>query len=78
MEPHPGQTVSPRRARLRADAQEDAILTAGGRPLRRMETSIPGLFAAGDIRAQPVRQITNAVADGTVAAVMVQKFLEEQ
>ncbi|MGH8069486.1 MAG: thioredoxin-disulfide reductase [Candidatus Entotheonellia bacterium] len=44
----------------------------------RMETSIPGLFAVGDIRAQPVRQITNATADGTVAAVMAHKYLEER
>ena len=43
-----------------------------------METSIPGLFAVGDIRAQPVRQITNATADGTVAAVMAHKYLEER
>ncbi len=43
----------------------------------KMETSIPGLYAVGDIRAQPVRQITNAVADGTVAAVMAHKYLEE-
>jgi thioredoxin reductase (NADPH) len=43
----------------------------------KMETSIPGLYAVGDIRAQPVRQITNAVADGTVAAVTAQKYLEE-
>jgi thioredoxin reductase (NADPH) len=44
----------------------------------RMQTSVPGLFAVGDIRAQPVRQITNATADGTVAAVMAQKYLEER
>lgn len=44
----------------------------------KMETSIPGLYAVGDIRAQPVRQITNAVADGTVAAVMAHKYLEER
>jgi thioredoxin reductase (NADPH) len=44
----------------------------------RMQTSIPGLFAVGDIRAQPVRQITNATADGTVAAIMAQKYLEER
>lgn len=44
----------------------------------KMQTSIPGLFAVGDIRAQPVRQITNATADGTVAAVMAQKYLEER
>ena len=43
----------------------------------RMETSIPGIFAVGDIRAQPVRQLTNAVADGTVAAIMAQKHVEE-
>src|SRR5581483_8251346 len=34
-----------------------------------METSIPGLFAAGDVRAQFAGQITNAVSDGTVAAM---------
>lgn len=44
----------------------------------RMQTSVPGLFAVGDIRAQPVRQITNAVADGTVAAIAAQKYLEER
>lgn len=43
----------------------------------RMQASVPGLFAAGDIRAQPARQITNAVADGTVAAIMAQRYLEE-
>jgi thioredoxin reductase (NADPH) len=44
----------------------------------RMQTSVPGLFAIGDIRAQPVRQITNATADGTVAAVIAHKYLEER
>jgi thioredoxin reductase (NADPH) len=44
----------------------------------RMQTSVPGLFAVGDIRAQPVRQITNATADGTVATVMAHKYLEER
>lgn len=44
----------------------------------RMETSVSGIFAVGDIRAQPVRQITNAVGDGTIAAVMAEKYLEKQ
>ncbi|MDD4051163.1 MAG: FAD-dependent oxidoreductase, partial [candidate division Zixibacteria bacterium] len=35
----------------------------------RMETSIPGIFACGDVRDQLVRQITNAVGDGTTAAM---------
>jgi len=34
-----------------------------------MQTSVLGLFVAGDIHAHPVRQITNAVADATTAAI---------
>ena len=42
-----------------------------------MATKVPGLYAAGDIRAKKFRQITTAVADGTIAALAVQKFLRE-
>jgi thioredoxin reductase (NADPH) len=42
-----------------------------------MATALPGLYAAGDIRAKKFRQITTAVADGTIAALSVQKFLRE-
>lgn len=35
----------------------------------KMETSIPGIYACGDVREQLVRQITNAVGDGTTAAM---------
>src|SRR6185295_2118015 len=41
----------------------------------RMETSIPGLYAAGDLRSQLVRQITNAVGDATVAALAAEKYI---
>lgn len=34
-----------------------------------METEIPGVYAAGDIRVKGVRQVSTAVADGTMAAV---------
>jgi thioredoxin reductase (NADPH) len=40
-----------------------------------MMTSIPGLFAAGDVRAQLTRQITTAVGDATTAAIAVEKYL---
>jgi thioredoxin reductase (NADPH) len=40
-----------------------------------METSVPGVFAAGDIREKRFRQITTAVADGTIAALAAQKLL---
>jgi thioredoxin reductase (NADPH) len=42
----------------------------------RMMTSIPGLFAAGDLRMQLTRQVTTAVGDATTAAIAVEKFLK--
>ena len=42
-----------------------------------METTVRGLYAAGDIRVKRFRQITTAVADGTVAALAAQRFLRE-
>lgn len=44
----------------------------------RMMTSIPGLFAAGDVRVQLTRQVTTAVGDATTAAIAVEKFLKER
>lgn len=41
-----------------------------------MQTSIPGLFAAGDVRAQLTRQVTTAVGDATTAAIAVEKYLK--
>jgi thioredoxin reductase (NADPH) len=43
-----------------------------------MMTTIPGLFAAGDLRAQLTRQVTTAVGDGTTAAIAVEKYLTER
>ena len=33
-----------------------------------METQVPGLFAAGDVRSKPFRQVVTAVSDGAIAA----------
>lgn len=44
----------------------------------RMMTSVPGLFAAGDVRVQLTRQITTAVGDATTAAIAAEKFLTER
>ena len=41
-----------------------------------METSVPGLFAAGDIRSKRFRQIATAVGEGAAAAFSVEKYLE--
>lgn len=40
-----------------------------------MRSSIPGLWAAGDVRAQLTRQVTTAVGDATTAAIAVAKFV---
>lgn len=39
------------------------------------ETSLPGVYAAGDIRTKPVRQIVTATADGAAAAHQAQEYL---
>jgi thioredoxin reductase (NADPH) len=41
-----------------------------------METSVPGVYAAGDVRSQLTRQITTAVGDATTAAIDAVKKLE--
>lgn len=42
----------------------------------KMETSIDGIFAAGDCRATPLRQIATAVGNGAIAAVSAERYLE--
>jgi len=42
-----------------------------------METSVPGVFAAGDIREKKLRQIVTATGDGSIAAEAAQKYIEE-
>jgi thioredoxin reductase (NADPH) len=42
-----------------------------------MMTSVPGIFAAGDVRAQLTRQVTTAVGDATTATIAANKWVEE-
>ncbi|HEY5557179.1 thioredoxin-disulfide reductase [Acetobacterium sp.] len=42
-----------------------------------MRTSIPGLFAAGDVREKSLRQVVTATADGAIAAFNAIKFIDE-
>ena len=41
------------------------------------ETSIPGVYAVGDVRTKLVRQVVSAVADGAVAVHMAEEYLAE-
>ena len=42
----------------------------------KMETSVKGIFAAGDCRVTPLRQIATAVGDGAMAAVSAERYIE--
>jgi thioredoxin reductase (NADPH) len=44
----------------------------------RMETGVPGIYAAGDVRSQYVRQVTNAVGDATTAALAAHAYVEKK
>ncbi len=41
-------------------------------------TNIPGIFAAGDCRTNILKQVSTAVGDGAVAAIMAERHIEEQ
>ena len=43
-----------------------------------METNLPGVYAAGDLRPKILRQVVTAVADGAIAATVAEKYVEEQ
>ncbi|OFI49426.1 thioredoxin-disulfide reductase [Floricoccus tropicus] len=43
----------------------------------KMRTTIPGIFAIGDVRAKDLRQVTTAVGDGAVAGQQAYQFISE-
>ena len=43
----------------------------------RMATSVPGIFAAGDVRVSPFRQVITACSDGAVAAHAASQYIDE-
>ena len=44
----------------------------------KMETKVPGLFAAGDVRVKQIRQVVTATSDGAVAVQNVLRYLESR
>lgn len=62
------------------------LLTAGQRPAgwpldrdpHYLESSIPGVFVAGDVRSQSVKRVASAVGEGAMAVTLVHRYLEEQ
>ena len=46
-------------------------------PEERLQTSVPGIFAAGDCRANLLKQVAVAVGEGALAAVECERYLGE-
>ncbi|AZR72881.1 thioredoxin-disulfide reductase [Anoxybacter fermentans] len=44
----------------------------------KMETNVPGIFAAGDVRQKYLRQVVTAAADGAIAATAAEKYIAEE
>ena len=40
-------------------------------------TSVPGIYAAGDVRTKPLRQIVTAASDGAVASKFIEEFIQK-
>jgi thioredoxin reductase (NADPH) len=43
-----------------------------------METKIKGLYAAGDVRVTPLRQIVTATSDGSLAGQMAVEYIQHR
>ena len=42
-----------------------------------LETSVPGVFAAGDVRAESAKRVASAVGEGAMAVMLVHRYLEK-
>ncbi|OLS03854.1 thioredoxin-disulfide reductase [Tissierella creatinophila] len=54
------------------DMERDYLVTD-----ENMHTNVDGVFAAGDVRAKSLRQVVTATADGAIAAVQAEKYIED-
>ena len=47
------------------------------RPPYHLETSVPGVFVAGDARAESAKRVASAVGEGAMAVMLVHRYLEK-
>ena len=43
-----------------------------------LETSVPGVFVAGDVRAESAKRVASAVGEGAMAVMLVHRYLEKR
>lgn len=58
-------------------AQDQPVLEALPREPFLLETSMPGVFAAGDVRYGSVKRVASAVGEGSAAVQFVHQYLAE-
>ena len=62
------------------DLHTDDLATAQwplSRPPYLLETSIPGVFAVGDVRSSSVKRVASAVGEGSICVQLIHKALQE-
>ncbi|MFB9836621.1 FAD-dependent oxidoreductase [Actinoallomurus acaciae] len=62
---------------LLAEGRRPAGWTLDRDPLY-LESSVPGVFVAGDVRSQSVKRVASAVGEGAMAVTLVHRYLEER
>ncbi|MEN8376917.1 MAG: fused response regulator/thioredoxin-disulfide reductase, partial [Gemmatimonadota bacterium] len=63
-----------------SDTEWSEAAAAVGYPERApfpLETSVPGVFAAGDVRSGSVKRVASAVGEGSMAVMFVHRYLGE-
>lgn len=56
--------------------RENGHRSSGGEPSRTLETSRPGLFAAGDVRRSSVKRVASAVGEGAMAVRQIHEYFD--
>ncbi|MFQ5854139.1 MAG: cyclic nucleotide-binding protein, partial [Anaerolineae bacterium] len=60
-----------------AEAVSAAVAGLPTAPPALLETNVPGVFAAGDVRAGSTKQVASAAGEGATAALLVREYLKE-
>jgi thioredoxin reductase (NADPH) len=60
----------------------DEVVKSGrwshGRDPYLLETSVPGIFACGDVRSGPVKRVAAAVGEGSMAIAFIHQYLRDE